>query len=258
MMFYEEIGSGRPLVMIHGLGGSARSWDRVSPALAEKRRLILLDLPGHGRSQSGSAADTFEAMTNSVEEFLVQQKLIAADVVGSSLGGRIVLELARRGGVGSAVALDPGGFWQGWERSFVRASLMFTIKLIRTLGHSRRVLASSIARPLALRQLSHRPSALPVGFCKTEIDSCARAANFEAIVRDLTSIPAQAGPAVPSVSRVALGWGRQDRLCFPSQAHRANAAFPDAKIFWFDECGHFPAWDQPRATVDFILATLGE
>jgi pimeloyl-ACP methyl ester carboxylesterase len=225
-MFYEEIGSGRPLVMIHGLGGSARSWDRVSPALAEKRRLILLDLPGHGRSQSGSAADTFEAITNSVEEFLVQQKLIAVDVVGSSLGGRIVLELARRGSVGSAVALDPGGFWQGWERSFVRASLMGTIKLIRALGQSRQLLASSIARPLALRQLSHRPSALPVGFCKTEIDSCSKVANFEAIVRDLTSIPAQAGPAAPSVSRGRARMGQAGSALLPEPGSSSQCRIP--------------------------------
>lgn len=39
-------------------------------------------------------------------------------MVGRSLGARLVLEMARRGRAGSVIVLDPGGFWQGWERTF--------------------------------------------------------------------------------------------------------------------------------------------
>lgn len=190
--------------------------------------------------------------------FLHVEGLDECDVVGSSLGGRIMLELARRGRVRSAIALDPGGFWHGWERHYVHASLLGTIKLIRGVGTKRRVLAKRAIRPLSLRQLCYDPLKLPGPFVACEIDRCARAGNFEAIIRDLTSIAFQIGPAASSVGSVAIGWGRQDRLCFPRHALRAQAAFPGSTLYWFDRCGHFPMWDQPDATAAFILKSLGQ
>jgi pimeloyl-ACP methyl ester carboxylesterase len=253
---FETSGAGKPLVLIHGLGGSARSWDRIIGHLQDHRELVVLDLPGHGRSPASQQDTTFSGLVHSVEAFLRTQDLNDADIVGSSLGGRIVLELARRGAVASAIALDPGGFWRGWERHYVFASLMGTIKLIRGLGSLRHSLAKPSIRPISFRQLSYNPSHLPEDFVAGEIQSCHEAPNFEAIVRDLTSIAPQQGPAAGYVRSMAIGWGRQDRLCFPRQARRAQAAFPGASLHWFDRCGHFPMWDQPLETADFILRTL--
>ena len=94
-------------------------------------------------------------------------------------------------------------------------------------------------RTLSLRQLSYDSLKLHDTFVASEIESCARAENFEAIVRDLTSIPFQIGPAASSVGSVAIAWGGQDRLCFPRQAVRAQAAFP-GRFHRFDQRGHFP------------------
>ncbi|MDX0760373.1 hypothetical protein GOD62_31550 [Sinorhizobium medicae] len=104
--------------------------------------------------------------------------------------------------------------------------------------------------------MSYKPSALGRHFVEREIESCAKTVNFEAIAQDLTTIPQQVGPAAASVSSVSIGWGRQDRLCLPRQAARAQAAFPGATLHWFEECGHFPMWDQPCETIAFILAGL--
>jgi len=253
---FETRGAGRPLVLIHGLGGSARSWDRIIGHLQNHRELVVLDLPGHGRSSASQQDTTFAGIVHSVEAFLRAHDLNDTDLVGSSLGGRIVLELARRDAIGSAIALDPGGFWQGWERHYVFASLMGTIKLIRGLGSLRHSLARPWIRPVAFRQLSYNPTQLSEDFVSGEIESCYRASNFEAIVKDLTSIAPQQGPAAKIVRSVAIGWGRQDRLCFARQARRAQAAFPGASLHWFDRCGHFPMWDQPLDTARFILRTL--
>ncbi|OZC01176.1 alpha/beta fold hydrolase, partial [Rubricoccus marinus] len=50
----------------------------------------------------------------------------------------------------------------------------------------------------------------------------------------------------------------QDRVCFPSQAERATARFPGARLEWLDRCGHFPQWDRPEAAVRLILAATGD
>jgi pimeloyl-ACP methyl ester carboxylesterase len=43
----------------------------------------------------------------------------------------------------------------------------------------------------------------------------------------------------------------------PSQAAAAASLYPDATVHWFDDCGHFPRWDQPGETVKFILQQTG-
>jgi len=52
---------------------------------------------------------------------------------------------------------------------------------------------------------------------------------------------------------ITIGWGRQDRVCLPSQSERETELFPSARLHWFDRCGHFPHWDAPAETVDLIL-----
>lgn len=67
--------------------------------------------------------------------------------------------------------------------------------------------------------------------------------------------PQQGAPAGSTPGRVVIGWGRQDRVTFPSQAENATRLFPDAQLHWFEHCGHFPHWDAPEATIRLILAS---
>ena len=251
-------GAGRPLVLVHGLGGNWQSWERILEALAAHREVIAVDLPGHGKSIARGDSGTFIGLTNSVEAYLAAQGLAAADLVGSSLGARLVLELARRGGTGAVVALDPGGFWRGWERTFFKTTIGASVRLLRALRPVLPAVANSkVGRTLLLSQLSARPWALDPGQVATELQSYATTPTFDALVRDLSAGPEQHGPAGPGAGPIAIGWGRSDRLCLPRQAARAITAFPSATLHWFDGSGHFPAWDRPAQTTRFILDHTG-
>ena len=251
-------GAGKPLVLVHGLGGSWQSWGPVLEALAAKREVIALDLPGHGQSAARADSGTFAGLADSVEAYLAAHGLAGADLVGSSLGARLVLELARRGGTGAVVALDPGGFWRGWERTFFKTTIGASVRLLRALRPRLPALTrSAVGRTLLLTQLSARPWALEPGQVATELQSYAATPTFDALVRDLSAGPEQRGPAGPGAGPIAIGWGRSDRLCLPRQADRAMAAFPNATLHWFDGSGHFPAWDRPAETARFILEHTG-
>ena len=252
-------GAGKPLVLVHGLGGSWQSWAPVLEALAVQREVIALDLPGHGQSAARADSGTFAGLADSVEAYLAAQGLSGADLVGSSLGARLVLELARRGGTGAVVALDPGGFWRGWERTFFKTTIGASVRLLRALRASLpAVTGSAVGRTLLLSQLSARPWALDPGQVATELQSYATTPTFDALVSDLSAGPEQRGPAGPGAGPIAIGWGRSDRLCLPRQAKRAMAAFPNATLHWFDGSGHFPAWDRPAETARFILEHTGK
>lgn len=251
-------GTGKPLLLVHGLGSSCAAWRLVEPALERHREVIALDLPGHGASPAEDDSGTFAGIARSLEAWLERERLTGIDMVGSSMGARLVLEMARRGRSGAVVALDPGGFWRGWERPFTKATLLASGRLLRTLRLALPKLAhSATARTVLLAQLSARPWALDGNLVAKELSSFAGTETFAALVRDLASAPAQTGPAAPGAGYVAIGWGRHDRLCLPVQAKRALRAFPGARLVWFEPSGHFPMWEEPEETVKLILETVG-
>ncbi|MGZ3305123.1 MAG: alpha/beta fold hydrolase [Asticcacaulis sp.] len=245
-------------MLIHGLGGTWRSWDLVLPHLND-REVIAIDLPGHGSTPAEADSGTFTGLCGSVERFLTAEGLEGAALAGASLGGRIVLELARRGRSGAVVALDPGGFWEGFERNWLDASLMATGMALRLLKPAFGFLVGNpVTRTVMMAQLSARPWALPGGFAAGEWRSLVETQTYNALVSDLYHAPMQRGPASKTSGPVTIGWGRQDRLCPPIQAERAVAAFPGANLHWFEKCGHYPPWDQPQACARLIVEATGD
>lgn len=246
---------GRKLLLVHGLGGSWQSWSTILDALSAYRTVIAIDLPGHGATPAEHDSETFDGLVGSVERYIADNGLAGIDVVGSSMGARIVLELARRGKVGNVVALDPGGFWRGWERTYFRITIGVSGQLLRAIRPGLPMLSKNAAsRTALLAQLSAHPWALDPQVVATELASLSTTPTFDALVHDLASGPEQTGPAADVTGRIVIGWGRHDRLCLPTQAARAKAAFPSADLHWFESSGHFPMWDMPDETVAVVLA----
>jgi len=94
---YGEIGSGPPLVLIHGFLVSHKEWLPMVPLLAKQFRLILPDLPGFGASEKRAGdgyAYTREAFAETIADLMSAVGLTRAHICGHSMGGGIALTLA--------------------------------------------------------------------------------------------------------------------------------------------------------------------
>ncbi|MDQ6664365.1 MAG: alpha/beta fold hydrolase [Acidobacteriota bacterium] len=253
-------GQGRPLLLIHGLGGTWRSWRPVLDELAAEREVIAIDLPGFGKTPPLPGEVSIATLADAVTAFLAAHDLMSVDLVGSSMGARLVLELARRGVGGATVSLDPGGFWHGWERGFFASSIALSIRLIRLLQPVMPLFTGNpIGRTLLFSQFSPRPWRLSPVVTLEEMRSYAASPSFDALLQSLVYGPDQQGAAPESLhAPITIGWGRQDRVCLPSQAKRALDLFPSARLHWFENCGHFPHWDVPAEAARLILSSTGE
>lgn len=172
------------------------------------------------------------------------------------MGARLVLELARRGGVlGAVVSLDPGGFWHGWQRHAFYGSIYLSIRLVRLLHPVMPLITGNpVSRTLLFAQFSAHPWTLSPKVTLEEMRSYVASPSFDELLRQLPYGEAQQGAPPNSIKQpLVIGWGRRDRVCFPSQAKRALELFPDARLHWFESCGHFPQWDIPQETVRLIL-----
>jgi len=89
-------GSGTPLLLLHGFTGRGSSWGAHAQALARTFRIVVVDLPGHGRSgiPADPARASVERTADDLAAILVLTGCSPAHVLGYSLGARIALRLA--------------------------------------------------------------------------------------------------------------------------------------------------------------------
>ncbi|MFX1475670.1 MAG: alpha/beta fold hydrolase, partial [Promethearchaeota archaeon] len=92
-VYYQEQGNGLPLIFIHGSMSSHLVWSYQRP-LSEEYRTVMLDLPGHGRSDPPDAEISVKLYAEYIAEFIKKRDLIQGIPVGHSLGGAITLQLA--------------------------------------------------------------------------------------------------------------------------------------------------------------------
>ena len=104
-------GSGSPLVCLHGLTDTWRSWDLVLERLEQEHDVLAPTLAGHAGGPPLPAPLTDTSLVEAVERAMDQAGFDTAHVVGNSLGGFVALQLAERGRARSVVALAPAGGW---------------------------------------------------------------------------------------------------------------------------------------------------
>jgi pimeloyl-ACP methyl ester carboxylesterase len=87
---------GRPIVLVHGLGGCAANWVDVAPLLARTRRVLIPELPGHGRSSPLAAVPNLAVFADRLTIVAEREGLLPAAFVGHSLGAVVAVRLALR------------------------------------------------------------------------------------------------------------------------------------------------------------------
>jgi pimeloyl-ACP methyl ester carboxylesterase len=87
-------GDGPPLVLVHGLGGTIENWRALAPPLAARHRVLVPDLPGHGRSAALPEARNVDALAQAVLGVADAENIRDAVWVGHSLGGVVALRVA--------------------------------------------------------------------------------------------------------------------------------------------------------------------
>lgn len=90
-IYYNEIGEGTPVVLLHGYLESADVWNVFAKNLSGRFRVISVDLPGHGRSGLYGSTHTMEFMANVVKELLDTLCIEKVFLIGHSLGGYVTL-----------------------------------------------------------------------------------------------------------------------------------------------------------------------
>ena len=119
-------GTGRPLILLHGLASSCRIWDFMAPLLADRFHIFALDQRGHGLSDKPGSY-TFAEVTGDLAAFIEALGLERPIVVGHSWGGGVAVQFAADyPEIPSAIALVDGGFVErsAFDSTWEQAEIM--------------------------------------------------------------------------------------------------------------------------------------
>jgi len=97
-IFAEDTGNGTPLVLVHGFLGSSEMWNPQINFFKDKFRVIVPALPGFGKSNTINSCNSIECMANAILNLLEKKEINNFNLLGHSMGGMIVQEIAKIAG----------------------------------------------------------------------------------------------------------------------------------------------------------------
>jgi pimeloyl-ACP methyl ester carboxylesterase len=253
-LVFTRTGRGEPLLLVHGIGGSNAAWQPVIPILAERFDVIAVDLPGFGDSPPLPAGiePTPAALAAAVADFLDRLGVGPAHIAGNSLGGWVVLELAKLRAVRTVALLSPAGLWRRGAPLYCRISLgatrWFARRATRLLLWA---VGSAAGRTLVMSQTHGRPWAIGADYARTAVRALAGGPGFEATMRATFTRRFRDGAGITAPMTVAFG-GR-DRILLRRQSRHLDQLPATVRTAALPRCGHVPMADDPP-TVAAVIA----
>jgi len=241
-VYYEEHGSGEPVLLINGLGADHTAWALQTDYLQRFFRVIVFDNPGVGRTEGPSGPYTTALFADTAAQLLRHLGIGRAHVVGASMGGLIAQQLAVRHPTLVRSLLLHCSWWRAdrytqalirsWQ-AFARAAGM--LELARQIWLWVFTPRFFEERPQAFAELERRlvedPYAqTPQAFC----DQAEACLGHEALeeVRGITA---------PTLITV----GEADILTPPAHARALHERIPGSRLHVWPEMGHAPFWEIP-------------
>ena len=253
---YERVGTGEPLVLIHGIGSQWQVWRPLFEHLAPRRDVIAVDLPGFGESaplpggEEPTAARFAEAVIELLDALGVERPVVA----GNSLGGWTSLEVARRGRARAAAPISPAGFGLPRERAYAGKLLRFDREAAKLVvaAHAIGLVRNPVTRTALFAGMIGRPWLIPPDDAAGMLENLAGCPGYDATLNMLNRMTFAGGDEIRVP--VVLIWGTHDFLLIPRQAYRAQRVLPDARIEWLKGAGHVPTYDAPAEIARHLLA----
>lgn len=237
-------GSGRPLVLVHGLGGRAENWaGLIPPVMRNGYRVYALDLLGFGRSDRPDIDYSIAQQAEILHQFLRSMNLEQADLGGWSMGGWVALTfaLAHPERVRRLFLIDSAGvrFNPGFAATlFQPATVDDARQLLAFLTPRAHLIPRFVARDMIREMRPTRPVVHRLMESMLE--------GSDLLDGKLHNLRAP----------VFIAWGKQDALIPVSCGEELHRQIPHSQLVIFDGCGHLLPAESSRRLLPEALRFL--
>ncbi|MVW77656.1 alpha/beta fold hydrolase [Bordetella sp. 02P26C-1] len=255
-VYFEEAGSGIPLVCLHTAGADGRQYRHIlcDESITSRYRVLAFDLPWHGKSyppvgwQDAPYQLTTQRYLETILAFCDALELERPALMGCSIGGRIVLELANRHAdrFRALIGVEAADFQEPWYD---------TAWLHRGDVHGGEVCAALVSGLIAPQApAEHRHETLwqymqgGPGVFKGDLHFYRVDADLRGTLHGIDT----------ATCPLYLLTGEYDFSCTPEDTLRTADAIPGARVTIMRELGHFPMSEHPRQFRSYLMPVLDE
>ena len=243
------------LVLVHGLGSDHRYWENILAELGADFGVTTVDLPGHGpRAVRPTLAQAHpRELAAAVMDQLRDEGIERPHVVGLSLGGWVVLEMAALGYRASVTALAPAGLWAPGAHIRREREAGGVPPGVAALGPGRSPDPLRPGAGIGLRINVVHPERVTTEQFLAAARALEQAKGY--VVCDRASVQHRFEDGRRITVPATVAFGDHDRV-LPPESSQDRRGLPD-HVAWeiVTDCGHAMTWDQPEACLRLIRRT---
>ena len=255
-LYYDESGTGRPIVFVHGVWMSGRYFHKQVPALGENHHTIALDLRGHGQSSHAENGHTMVGYARDLHAFLAAKGLIDVVLAGWSMGCMVIWDYFKLFGdenVAAAIFIDqgPSDFkWPDWDLGiFDLATLVHLMSEVQT---GREKLYHDFIPMLFKAPQAAEDIEWMVTECMRMPASIASAVLFSQTMQDY-----RADLAKVTVPTLVISGGIANKMLPTESVKYVHENITDSRFSVYDESNHCPFLEEPERFNCEVEAFIG-
>lgn len=256
---YTESGSGFPVLMIHGFGGSSRDFLALDSLINDRYRVIRIDMPGFGLSdfpKQSSARTDFMQLYNDYFNFILDTLHIdSCYVMGNSLGGLMACQLTLNHSdvVKKLVLFNSAGYEMQEVMKTANATLLQNSAVQQIVKRG----APKFMVKMGIRRVVYDARSLTPEKLQRVTDLWNRDGNMAHLIAMATT------DSFPDENRIKeitcptlIFWGRQDKIVNVKYAERFHTDIKGSRLIVYDSCGHVPMLERPEDVKRDVLQFL--
>ncbi len=250
---HTEVGSGSPVIILHGLFGWKRNWAGIAKGLSDSHNVFLLDLRNHGESPHANEM-SYHDMAADVAHFIETKNLGPVPVIGHSMGGKtsMVLALTRPELVERLLVLDisPVNYGHDYDDYITTMQSIDLTQVTRRSDIEPVISAVAEDRSVQAFLMQNLASGDDGGYrWRIHLDA------IENHMTDIMAFPRFDTEAAYQQTALFLGGSDSDRV-LPAYHSEITRLFPASEIDFVKDAGHWVHADQPMATLERFKSFL--
>ena len=244
-----ELGDGPPLVLLHGLQDSHRTWRRIAPILARRRRVLMPDLAGHGWSGRPDAPYTLSYHGAVIAAWMDAIGVPRAHLCGHSYGGGVAqwMVLEQRGRIDRLALVSAGGLGRAVAPGLRLASFPVLGPILTP--HALRHIMPIVLKltPGTFGHMEPEEQELFLSWTRIPGSAMAFQRSLEGVINFFGQYmqTVQRAHEVPEMPPVALFWGKGDPVIPAKHGREVVKHSEHVTLTLYEKCGHYPHLDAP-------------
>ncbi len=248
---YLDVGTGPPVILIHGFGGSMWQWEHQQQALSQHFRVLTLDLPGAGLSDKPEIDYRPDQMLDFFVGFMDGVKISQATLVGNSMGAGLAIgmALAHPSRVDKLVLIDglPQHVMEKLTSPSVRRALETSApSWLVSFGNW---LFGGLMIESVLREIVHDPALLTPAVIERSNRNRQRPGLIKPIMAVRENLPLWESGFATRIDEIThptlVIWGEEDRVFPIAVGEDLHQTIKGSRFTKIPKAGHIPQWEQP-------------